>query len=263
MHQLTINYSFIPFITGIIHINTYILICIFIQSGFPGYFKSNTLGRVYTVHPSSNDCYYLRMLLFHVKGPTSFKDLRTYNGITYTKYKETCIARELLENDQQWINTMQDAALTEHPTRIRELFALIISYCQPADPLNLFERFKKDMSEDILYKLRQHFPDLEYNDDIFNECLSLLSKQVYVISNGKKLADFGLPEPKNENLETSLDYLRELNYDVNALNDYVIKFEPMLNDDQKRVYSTVLQSVSENGKNVFYLDAPGGTGTSN
>ncbi|XP_065209902.1 uncharacterized protein LOC135838199 [Planococcus citri] len=227
---------------------------------FPGYFKSNALGRVYTVHPSSTDCFYLRMLLFHVRGPTSFQDLKAFDGITYANYKEACNARGLLENDDQWINTMQDAVLTKHPRNIRELFALIICYCEPSDSLNLYERFKRDMAEDILHNCRRHYPDFDYNEDIFNECLLLLSKQVRIMSNGKKLSNFGLPEPKEENLEISIDYLREVNYDVNAMNEYVRKFEPMLNEDQKNVYSAVLKSVLQNEKSVFYLDAPGGTG---
>ncbi|XP_008178800.1 uncharacterized protein LOC103307997 [Acyrthosiphon pisum] len=43
---------------------------------YPGVKKSNVLGRVYTVHSSNVECYYLRMLLHHVRGPTSFLDLK-------------------------------------------------------------------------------------------------------------------------------------------------------------------------------------------
>ena len=40
--------------------------------GYPGVKKAVNLSRVYTVHPQQQDCYYLRLLLFHVRGPTSF-----------------------------------------------------------------------------------------------------------------------------------------------------------------------------------------------
>ncbi|KIH61446.1 hypothetical protein ANCDUO_08282 [Ancylostoma duodenale] len=38
---------------------------------------SDALGRVYTVHPNNDECYYLRLLLHTVRGPTSFTDLKT------------------------------------------------------------------------------------------------------------------------------------------------------------------------------------------
>ncbi|CAJ0928188.1 unnamed protein product [Ranitomeya imitator] len=40
--------------------------------GYPEVKATDTLGRVYTVHPSNAECFYLRMLLHVVKGPTSF-----------------------------------------------------------------------------------------------------------------------------------------------------------------------------------------------
>lgn len=37
-------------------------------SEYAGICANETLGRVYTVHPSNGECYYLRMLLHEVKG---------------------------------------------------------------------------------------------------------------------------------------------------------------------------------------------------
>ncbi|XP_055903960.1 uncharacterized protein LOC129939820 [Eupeodes corollae] len=38
----------------------------------PGLFKSNTLGRVFTVNPKQTECFYLRLLLVNITGPLSF-----------------------------------------------------------------------------------------------------------------------------------------------------------------------------------------------
>lgn len=53
---------------------------------YPGVKKSNVLGRVYTVHPSNIKCYYLRMLLHHVRGPTSFLDLKTVDDVIHPTF---------------------------------------------------------------------------------------------------------------------------------------------------------------------------------
>ena len=68
---------------------------------FPQYFtwKSNlckwkirergtVFGRLSDVHANAGDSFYLRMILMHNKGSTSFRQLRTVNGTVYNSYKE-------------------------------------------------------------------------------------------------------------------------------------------------------------------------------
>jgi len=45
-----------------------------------------TIGRVTFCPPSAGERYYLRMLLYAVKGPISFEDLKTYNGKVLPKF---------------------------------------------------------------------------------------------------------------------------------------------------------------------------------
>jgi hypothetical protein len=59
------------------------------------------IGRIYFVHPSAGERYYLRMLLLIVKGDHSYQSIRTYNNITYATFKEAFNARGLLNNDQE------------------------------------------------------------------------------------------------------------------------------------------------------------------
>ena len=42
------------------------------------------IGRVRGLHPPMGDLYYMRLLLYRVKGPGSFFDLRTYEGFVHT-----------------------------------------------------------------------------------------------------------------------------------------------------------------------------------
>ncbi|GFX34531.1 ATP-dependent DNA helicase [Trichonephila clavipes] len=60
---------------------------------------SDALGRVYTIHVTNLKCFCLRMLLHHVRGPTSFTELKIVNGQKCQTYREACEARRLLEND--------------------------------------------------------------------------------------------------------------------------------------------------------------------
>ncbi|UYV83333.1 hypothetical protein LAZ67_23000609 [Cordylochernes scorpioides] len=48
--------------------------------GHPNIYSSDALGRLYSVHPSNQECFYLRLLLVNVCGQESFQELRTVNG---------------------------------------------------------------------------------------------------------------------------------------------------------------------------------------
>lgn len=48
---------------------------------YPQVFSTDALGRLYTVHPSQNECFYLRLLLVNVRGPTLLQHLRTLDSV--------------------------------------------------------------------------------------------------------------------------------------------------------------------------------------
>ncbi len=52
--------------------------------------SAKSIGRIHSIHPSSGDEFYLRMLLYrdHSKGAKSFDELLTVNGRNCETYKE-------------------------------------------------------------------------------------------------------------------------------------------------------------------------------
>ena len=88
---------------------------------------SDALGRVYTVHVKNFECFCLRMLLYHVRGLTSFIYLKSFSGQEYQIYIEACEAQRLLENDNHWDETMKTSVQCQLPDKIRELYATLLS----------------------------------------------------------------------------------------------------------------------------------------
>ncbi|XP_045453030.1 uncharacterized protein LOC123662192 [Melitaea cinxia] len=139
--------------------------------GYPGVRKTDALGRVYVVHPNNAECFHLRLLLHVIKGPTSFRSLRTFEGVTYDTFQGACKAMGLLEDDSHWESTLSEAAICCSPKSLRCLFAIMISFCQITDPHLLWQNYQESMSEDILQRRRQELSsdDLEYDQNIFDE----------------------------------------------------------------------------------------------
>jgi hypothetical protein len=46
------------------------------------------IGRMYHTHPTSGECFYLRLLLTCVKGTKSFNDLYSFKGTQYPSFRE-------------------------------------------------------------------------------------------------------------------------------------------------------------------------------
>ena len=129
--------------------------------GHPGIKSSDALGRVYTIHPSNAECFFLRMLLHVIKGPTSFADLKILDGHECATYREACQRHGLLENDHHWTLTMEEASASRSPTHLRHLFSILLTTCSISNPLALWEAFKTDLSEDILLQARYDYFCLE------------------------------------------------------------------------------------------------------
>ncbi|GFV29950.1 ATP-dependent DNA helicase [Trichonephila clavipes] len=80
-------------------------------NGWPGVKAGDALGRIYTMHVSNFECYCLRMLLNFIQGPTNFLDLKTVDGQEFETFRQVCEKLELLEDDNHWDATMEEAVL--------------------------------------------------------------------------------------------------------------------------------------------------------
>ena len=231
--------------------------------GHPGVKATDALGRVYSVHPSNAECFYLRMLLHVVQGPTSFASLKTVGGVVCETYREACERRGMLENDSHWDMTIAEAVISQSPQRIRHLFAILLTTWAISNPKALWEKYKLAMTEDYLMHAQRENPNLriDFCDAIYNKGLTELENLCLSMA-GKALASLGMPspplDPNNGNL--CAEVFRQTNYQTDQLQKYVSEKEPLLTADQRSAYQTILQQVEGNNGSILFLDAPGGTG---
>jgi hypothetical protein len=95
------------------------------------------IGRMYSVSPNDKDFerYCLRLLLLHVKGPTSFQHIRTSEDslTVHATFLKAAIDRGLLDDDKEWDRALTEARQHRFPHQMRELFALILMHCIPTE----------------------------------------------------------------------------------------------------------------------------------
>ncbi|KAG5247255.1 DNA helicase [Salix suchowensis] len=111
-----------------------------------------SLGRITYVHPAAGELYFLKMLLNHVKGATSFEHLRSVSAV-----------------------------LIASSSQLRQLFVSITLFCQIASPQNLLDQFWHTMHDDIINKLSSfsqhnpHFNDHELKNYVLYELEKLFN----------------------------------------------------------------------------------------
>ena len=231
----------------------------------PGIKSSDTIGRVFAVHPNNRECYYLRILLHHVRGPLSFVNLRTVNGLVCRTYQEACSKLGLLQGDNHWSDTLQEAAVSQQPTKLRDLFAVMIASCELNSPNDLWIKFRCDLSEDYLYHAIALNNGNGDNIDtiytlVFNQALIDIEDKV-LATTGRTIQQFGLPATNRAvDSDVEREILRESSYNLAHLLDFVNENEPKLTPDQKLAFELIIRSVNNESGQFIFLDAPGGTG---
>jgi len=114
-----------------------------------------SIGRINNIYPSSGELYYLRMLINYKKGPTSYEDSLTIDGITHKSFKDASVAMGLLVVDEEWHEAMKEASLWVTKNQLRQLFDILLANCEVTNPLQLWNSHWKDLSEDMSFEHRE------------------------------------------------------------------------------------------------------------
>ncbi|XP_074099928.1 uncharacterized protein LOC141528005 [Cotesia typhae] len=98
----------------------------------------NVIGRMYSVSPAQSELFHLRILLLHSKGARNYEELSTVNGVIHNTFTETCLAAGLIEDDDEWKRTLNEAVIWMMPRQLCCLFVRILIHCQPLHPNELW-----------------------------------------------------------------------------------------------------------------------------
>ncbi|AQL07138.1 hypothetical protein ZEAMMB73_Zm00001d047628 [Zea mays] len=216
--------------------------------------KQNTggqVGRIVSALPSEGERFYLRLLLNHVTGATSYVDLRTVDGDTLPSFREAAQRRGLFEADNTIDECLNEAALYQMPSALRRLFATILVYCDPNDVAELWQRHLDTMSEDY-HRITRSKTHLQQ--------MVLIDIRNMLQSMGKDIKTFPLPAIIDR-YDDSQGIDREI-YEEEIIEATAedVALQETLNEEQKSAYEKILSVVDTSNGGVFFVDGPGGTG---
>ncbi|POM79144.1 Helitron helicase-like protein [Phytophthora palmivora] len=238
-----------------------------------------SLGRLVHVSPQDPERFYLRLLLCHRRSPKSFEDIRTVNGVVYDTFHDAALAAGYLENDQVWEECLTEAVSFKIPSSLRQPLGIILVYSLPDHASALWDRFKKDLSEDFFRSIQERYAQNNIDrDEEVSWCMTEYKYLVwladYLISNGKTLSMYGRPGHKTYS-DVSDEVARQSADPMDIVAQEVAAYEPddlertaqladQMNENQKDIFDQVIEAVNHpvGGQKLYLVDGPGGTGKS-
>ncbi|GJE95688.1 ATP-dependent DNA helicase [Phanerochaete sordida] len=223
---------------------------------------SGAIGRMYYVSPIAGERFYLRTLLSIVKGPQSFEDLRTFNGVLLPTFRDACLARGLLEDDGEWRMCLRDATVWQTGSRLRQLFSMLLLHCDLTRPEELWLEFRESICDDLEHRLRQRDIVDPSPNDVYDYGLYLLDNLLR--DAGHSLADFPtMPRPERDWQDVDENnrlIAEQLAYDREEQHRLLQESLERLNVGQRHAYDAIVRSIEAQDGAVFFLNGPAGTG---
>ncbi len=214
------------------------------------------VGRIYHVSHHNADLLALRRLLGVVKGATSFHDLATYDGVTYSTFAQACLARGLIFNDNELVLTFMEIVEVEVSVHmLRQHFASMLVHSAPSDAPALFNQFVDDLCDGSA-------------EDPTNVNIALLAIESHMAEMGKTLTTLGFRLPSELDapaVKRSRSQLRCRN-DNSQIARVVASQErdrllQLFTSEQHAAMQQVLNSIgAENYSNIFALLSSAGCG---
>jgi hypothetical protein len=204
------------------------------------------------------------MLLNCVKGATSYEHLRIVDGREHDTFKDACIAMGLLADDNEWDQALEEADVWASTRQLPDMFASMLMFCEVTNPKQLWDAHWESLSDDIetMTRCERANPTITLSEDALKDRALYEIDQV-LMRNGHRLEDFPmLPKCNyipfihggNRLVEEELAYDRHsLTVDANNAKD-------RFNDDQRNVYETILNAMTNKEGKLFFVYGNGGTG---
>jgi hypothetical protein len=124
--------------------------------------KGQSIGRLSFIPNTNRELFYMRLLLNYQVGCTSFEDIRTVNGHVFNSYREACAELRLLADDREFVDLIDELSILGSGNYLRRVFAMLLLGTSMSDPLYVWEKQWKNLSDDILYanKRAAHNPGM-------------------------------------------------------------------------------------------------------
>ncbi|KAJ1284859.1 hypothetical protein BS78_03G237300 [Paspalum vaginatum] len=166
-------------------------------------------------------------------------------------YLQACAARGLLNDDNEWYNTFEEATNWATPAQLRNLFREFFNKTW----YKMIDGIEKQLK--LKYHPVGYIPsEKELQDHLLEEIDDIFCR------NGQQITHYNLPQRSTQHkLDIANRLIQdEMNYDFQPLEEEANRLYFQLNVDQREAFDQIVKSVLTNTPNFYFISGHGGTG---
>ncbi|KAL0311599.1 UNVERIFIED_CONTAM: hypothetical protein Sangu_2454600 [Sesamum angustifolium] len=188
----------------------------------------------------------------HSKGPKSFDDLLTIDGVHYLTFKQAAEKRGFLQEDNSIRECLVEARSFRMPSALRRLFATILLYCEPNGVRSLWEENYSYMIED-------------YPSSSSSSSLYVLNKLLHdlngiLMQHKESINEFDLPQITG-GFEDLMNIPSRIEHELSIpISETDLNAVRVLNNCQFSAFDIISRAIRRKHSAIFFVDGPGGTG---
>lgn len=216
------------------------------------------LGRIQAPQPRFLELTATRLLAQHVRGPTSFADLRTFEGVIYGSCLEAARARRLMTGQSEWDDVLKEVGTYRMPAECRRVFASILLFCGPCNPKELFLA-----NVEVLVNAKKSWSQEQKIAHALRHIQFLLNAHGMKLDNYELIDTFIASDlPQNFEDDEDVDNPDKVWFNKNEHIQKGAELYKNLSKDQKSFVDRAigLASAAATNSKLLFLEGPGGTG---
>ncbi|CAG8726587.1 25174_t:CDS:10, partial [Cetraspora pellucida] len=172
--------------------------------------------------------------------------------------EEAYDALGLLQNNDKWDQCLSESAFIQSESQLHYLFATLLLFCNLIHLEALWEKYFTSLSDDI----RLQFSDISNsNTNLQNQALFYL--QFILNKHSRSLQEFpnmSIPHIISDSDQSIQLLAEEKDYNIKDLIHTIETRIPLLNTDQKAIFSKVISAIDICTPTVLFVDDPSKTG---
>ena len=214
--------------------------------------KTAHLTRIHHVRPSHGDVYYLRSILLN-QAVQSFIDARTVGDTVFMTYQEAAKEKGLFSDSTESTLTLTEAVMSlRTPKQLRMLFAdLLVNDCVDF-PFVTWQSFADHLSYDFFLR--------HSNSSVVAHAFALDDLQNIIKEHGKRLSDYGLPQPNLPSDHETLMEVERWSHDTTALMERANVQYQQFNNEQRAIFDLIWDAIQKQRPLPLFMDGKAGTG---
>lgn len=188
----------------------------------------------------------------NVRGPKSYEDLLKVDGKYCNTFRESAEKIGLSHCDNNLIECISEVVSYQMPYSLRRLFAMLLIYCNPTNPAEIWKQFESPMSGDFKMLPNINTKDIRYTVlNYINDFLHLMGHDIneYKLITEKIKSSASIKEANGCLFERNI-----------IVKEEDLLLQKKLNTQQQIAYDTVLNRVLSSKSGAFCIDGPRGTG---